>query len=273
MLCLYLGLFLALQVGLSVWARLSPGVLGYASNVTVADLLNETNAKRAENGLGDLVLNQQLSDAAVAKGTDMFKGQYWAHTSPTGKDPWSFITAAGYRYLFAGENLARDFGDSHSIVEAWMQSPSHRDNLLNSRYKEIGFGVVNGKYGNYETTIVVQMFGTRSSGTPSVDAANLPTESPVERIPNTQVDSGTSGAILSVIPPPPPQNNVKIDVRLVTQIVSFGFIGIVLALLIIDMLLVYRQKTVRISGHNSAHILLFLALLVVLQLVSGGLIL
>ena len=66
----------------------------------------------------------------------MIAKNYWAHNAPDGASPWSFFKNVGYRYLYAGENLARDFGDSASVVNAWMNSPTHRDNLLSGRYRK-----------------------------------------------------------------------------------------------------------------------------------------
>ncbi len=135
------------------------GILGYASNISVQQVVSLTNTERAKNGLGSVSLNDQLSSAAHAKATDMFAAQYWAHVSPTGKQPWDFMKEASYRFSAAGENLARDFSTTPEMIEAWMGSPSHRANLMNGQYNEIGVAVVNGTLQGIETTLVVQMFG------------------------------------------------------------------------------------------------------------------
>lgn len=136
-----------------------PGVLGYASNINSKDLQSYTNKKRASFGLSSLSMNSELSAAAKKKAEDMFKDNYWAHVAPDGKEPWDFILAAGYDYVYAGENLAKNFSNSKDVVEAWYNSPSHRENLLNKNYTEMGFAVVNGTLNGYQTTLVVQMFG------------------------------------------------------------------------------------------------------------------
>ena len=242
--------FLVFQIVLSAFAHLNPGVLGYASNISISDLLKYTNEQRNE----PVVLNTKLSQAARAKAEDMFADQYWAHTSPQGKDPWTFVTASGYSYLFAGENLARDFADSKAVVDAWMKSPSHRENLLNSRYKDVGFAVVNGKYNGYETTLVVQMFGTKAVGEPTVEETP-PTE--------TAVLSNET---------PPPLSKPKIDVFSLTKNISTVLIVGLLGVLVIDAALVYKRKIVRLSGHNFAHVLFLLAVLVFMNLLGRGLI-
>jgi hypothetical protein len=134
-------------------------ILGYASDISVSEVIRLTNQERAKSGLTQLQINSELSNAAAGKARDMFEKQYWSHTSPSGTEPWDFITGAGYSYRVAGENLARDFSNTSSMVQAWMTSPTHRDNIMHPRYQEIGIAVVNGSLDGVETTLVVQMFG------------------------------------------------------------------------------------------------------------------
>ncbi|MFH1648132.1 MAG: CAP domain-containing protein, partial [Patescibacteria group bacterium] len=75
--------------------KLVPGVLGYASNITISDLLAQTNQKRSDKGLSPLRLNSTLSEAAKQKAYDMFENDYWAHISPDGVEPWDFILGQG----------------------------------------------------------------------------------------------------------------------------------------------------------------------------------
>lgn len=252
----------------------NPTVLGYASNITINDLLNDTNEKRFSFGLAPLVLNQQLNSAAEKKAEDMFSHQYWAHNSPEGKEPWSFITGAGYNYIFAGENLARDFADSGSVVSAWMDSPSHRENLLNERFKEIGFAVVNGKYGDSETTLVVQMFGTKTEKTPSVAAPEVPSPSP-----SMEATLATAPATVKNTPPLKavlPASRViqkpLVDILALSKVLTAGTALFLIAVLLTDALLVYRRKTVRISGNNLAHIILLGGVLITILFLGRGVI-
>src|SRR5882757_4641638 len=78
-------------------------VLGYATDMSVQSLLDDTNTQRAGNGEGALGLNAQLDQAAQAKANDMATRDYWSHNTPDGQTPWSFITATGYNYAAAGE--------------------------------------------------------------------------------------------------------------------------------------------------------------------------
>ncbi|MEK7127378.1 MAG: CAP domain-containing protein [Patescibacteria group bacterium] len=256
----YIVFLLVFQIGLTLTAKLNPEILGYATNISVSDLLRLSNEKRMENGAEILTYNDKLANAAAAKAADMFAAQYWAHTSPTGRDPWSFIINAGYSYLYAGENLARDFADSKGVVEAWMKSPTHRENLLNDRYKEVGFAAVNGKYGTYETTLVIQMFGTPPSGTPTVEV-------PVKPLNTIPIYSTPSGMVLNV------QTTNKTDYFGLTKAVSLALTVMLMVALAIDAILIYRRRTVRVSGHNLAHLMILLVLFIVLNLVSRGVIL
>lgn len=159
---IYLQILAVFAFGLYLIRGTTGQVLG-AVSFEKGQIIELTNGKRAENGLPPLVENSQLDQAAQAKAFDMFAFDYWAHYSPQGKTPWHFINAAGYKYTFAGENLARDFSEPESVVGAWMSSPSHRSNLLDKNFREIGVAVENGKLGGREGTLVVQMFAANPS--------------------------------------------------------------------------------------------------------------
>ena len=137
-------------------------VLSYATSVSSQGLLDGTNQERAAGGLPALRINAQLSQAAQAKAADMAAKDYWAHNSPTGETPWTFITNAGYTYTTAGENLAYGFTNSSDTITGWMNSPGHRANILNMTYTEVGFGIINVE--NYQSsgnqTIVVAEYAS-----------------------------------------------------------------------------------------------------------------
>ncbi|MEI6481150.1 MAG: CAP domain-containing protein [Candidatus Saccharibacteria bacterium] len=118
-------------------------VLSYATNVSVDGLLASTNNQRAANALGGLALNGQLNSAAQAKANDMVTRDYWSHNTPEGNPPWVFITNAGYSYNRAGENLAYGYATSNDTIVAWMNSPTHRENLLETHFTQVGFGIAN----------------------------------------------------------------------------------------------------------------------------------
>jgi hypothetical protein len=134
--------------------------LVFASDINTSELVSLTNSERVSRGLNALTVDSRLVAAAKAKGEDMIAKDYWAHYGPNGESPWQFILGAGYNYVYAGENLAKDFSSAAPIHSAWMASPSHRDNILNINFENIGIAAVTGEFQGQETTIVVQMFGS-----------------------------------------------------------------------------------------------------------------
>ena len=165
-------LLVLIQSTLQMFSNLGVAVLGYAANISTNEVVSLTNQKRLQLGLSPLELSADLEAAARAKGEDMLQDDYWAHVAPDGTEPWAFFSLVHYDYRYAGENLARDFTNANDAVEAWMASPSHRDNLLSDHYKEIGIAVVEGDLNGQDTTIIVQLFGTRAVDTvPTVPVA------------------------------------------------------------------------------------------------------
>lgn len=137
-------------------------VLPFTTNVSNQALLQLTNTERSRNKQQSLTLSKDLSEAAAAKAKDMVKKNYWSHTSPDGKSPWVFVVDSGYAYTKAGENLAYGFLTNEQIVAGWMNSSSHRANMLDSNYRDVGFGFADSKNfdNNGPATIVVAMYGT-----------------------------------------------------------------------------------------------------------------
>jgi hypothetical protein len=118
-----------------------------------------TNRDRAKEGLPSLSINPVLEQAAKLKAEDMVKSKYFAHTSPEGKTPWYWFTEAGYRFIYAGENLAINYNDSEIVQKAWLDSPTHRANIMHQNFTEMGVAVARGVYNGTPTTFVVEMFG------------------------------------------------------------------------------------------------------------------
>jgi len=133
-------------------------------------LVTLTNSARAQNGLGGLATNSALASAAYNKAKDMFENNYFAHNSPSGKTPWDFIKEAGYSYSYAGENLAIGYTDPDELFSAWMGSPTHRENIINPNFREIGIAVVSGTFQGSETLIAVQEFGAPGDSSEQVAA-------------------------------------------------------------------------------------------------------
>ncbi|MEZ4180511.1 MAG: CAP domain-containing protein [Candidatus Doudnabacteria bacterium] len=143
---------------------------GRQSILTNEGVLSETNRHRDLQSLLPLSRDPKLDKAAQAKLEDMFAQQYFEHNSPDGKHPSDVITAAGYEFLTVGENLALgNFENDQVLVQAWMDSPGHRANILNSKFHEIGIAVGKGVYQGHEVWMAVQEFGTPLDTCPSPD--------------------------------------------------------------------------------------------------------
>lgn len=99
------------------------------------------NVQRQADGEAPLSLDPRLTASATAKCMDMSINNYWAHVSPTGVTWDSFIKQQYSHYQAAGENLARGYTTSQAIVNAWMASPGHRANILDSAFNEVGYAI------------------------------------------------------------------------------------------------------------------------------------
>jgi uncharacterized protein YkwD len=136
-----------------------------ASYISLDDsiALNLVNELRVKNGKDMLAWNDLLAKAADDKARDIFASGYFDHTSPSGKKGWDFIISEGYPYKFAGENLAADFDNVEQAMDAWVKSPSHLKNILSDRYSDFGFAQRSGVLDGKETTVYVQLFGSKES--------------------------------------------------------------------------------------------------------------
>lgn len=134
--------------------------LVFAADLTPEAVITLTNVERQKHNLSPLSENEALSKAAELKAADMIKNDYFAHTSPKGLAPWHWIKAADYDYQYAGENLAVNFDSATAQEEAWMKSKTHRENILNDRYTEMGVAVVRGEVKGKTSYITVALFGT-----------------------------------------------------------------------------------------------------------------
>ncbi|OGY47107.1 MAG: hypothetical protein A2840_00385 [Candidatus Buchananbacteria bacterium RIFCSPHIGHO2_01_FULL_47_11b] len=176
----------------------TPAQLSAIVSQRIIELHNEA---RLEAGLEPLVLNASLIDAATRKGLDMLEQQYFAHDTPDGKRPWEWINRSQYDYVYAGENLALDFTSAEVVQSAFMKSPSHRKNILNPKYREIGVAVLQGDFEGRNTILLVNFFGTqRKDLSTLVDARPTPTVAPTQP---TQVVAEPAPVIEPVVVPNP----------------------------------------------------------------------
>ncbi len=146
---------------LAVLTLLAPFHYSQAATLDVQAVTDLVNMERTKLAIQPLETNAALSKAALEKANDMVLHNYFAHVSPSGVTPWQWIGQSGYDYSFAGENLAINFTDAKAQHEAFMQSESHKKNILNPKYKEIGVAVITGKINGTQTIITVQEFGAQ----------------------------------------------------------------------------------------------------------------
>ena len=164
-----------------------------ARQLTIPNLVQALNNDRIENGLAPLRRNAALDRAAALKAADMVAGQYFSHTSPTGVSPWHWFKASDYAYAYAGENLALDFNNSEKVQAAWMESPLHRANALNSDYEDVGYAVAEGTFTSIngakkmrQGIIIVQLFGKSLPEAPALATRLDPLLSPAATAPSSR---------------------------------------------------------------------------------------
>jgi len=244
-------------------------VLGVTSNITVTELLELTNQEREAQGLKPLKLSDQLSQAAHSKASNMFTQNYWAHNSPDGTTPWVFVRSSGYDYLYAGENLARGFTTSSDVVEAWMASPGHKENLLSGNYEDIGFAVVDGNLTGDDTILVVQIFGKAKQVSPPTEIASGESQSEKGIVFASDL-SGEPQTAPRQINVASIQSQPLIDVQIFSKTSSVLLLTILVGLLLLDLILIQRRRVVRILSHNLDHIIFFSIVLLVIIIVGGG---
>lgn len=294
----YLAVFVVVIAGFGVIRVTAPQILG-AVTFSADQIISLTNVKRSENGLGQVTANQLLANAAAAKAANMFSENYWAHNSPSGKTPWTFIQAAGYKYVYAGENLARDFTDAQSVVNAWMNSPSHKSNLLDKNFKEIGVAVANGNLTGQEGILVVQMFGSGLSQIPAplaqaspspvavasptsqAVAGNVtspkpsPTPSPAESPTPTPTQAPVVARADLLVPVPSEQPGSEVTVLAsrqfsISKIISLALVGFVFLLFVTEVVMVARREHLHLRSGLLAHLGILAFLLLLIWYAVGG---
>ena len=276
--------FLSISVLASFVKHTNPSILGISYSISEGELTTLVNQQRQANSLPPLVVNAALSDAARRKASDMLAKNYWAHFSPDGSSsPWVFIKDSGYAYLYAGENLAKGFSDPGSVVNAWMNSPTHRENILSEKYQDVGFAIVPGTLQGEETVLVVQMFGARNQDTVANKVEVVETAVSISATPTvasavpTPVVAQVAAANATSPTPEVSQTKVEskpaINANTTTKAVSavgLSFLGFIL---IMDLVIVERKKIPRIVGHNLDHVMLIALFILFVVLISTGVIL
>jgi hypothetical protein len=131
-----------------------------AEEINIENVVSLVNESRAEENLKPLLINPELSKIAQSKAQDMTKNHYFAHTSPEGINPWYWFGKNNYSYKYAGENLAINYDNAEEEHTAWMNSPTHKKNILSPQFTEIGIATATGSIEGKKSHITVQIFAT-----------------------------------------------------------------------------------------------------------------
>lgn len=257
----YLVVMIALVIGVKVFSV--SNVLGFATDITVDRLYQLTNEQRLSHGLSALSYNQTLAEAAKAKAQNMFAHNYWAHFGPNGETPWQFMQSVGYTYQYAGENLAKNFLISQGVIDAWMNSKTHRENILRPEYQEVGFAIVNGVINGEQTTLVIQMLGTPLENSIDKNSQKLQqlvvTQAPEQKpVQNTVVESveGVQSRPFITLP--------------VINSVQFLLIGFLVIALFLDFIVAAKLSIVQMGGKHIAHIIFVIIIAVSCAVILKG---
>lgn len=173
--CVGLIAFVVFIYGTSLISTLSIRTNEQVGAVYSAILVDMTNEARAESNLPTLKINPVLVKAAEEKAKDMVDKSYFAHTSPDGVTPWFWFSDVGYKFAYAGENLAVGFNESSQVHSGWINSPTHKANIMSANFTEIGIAVADGYHKGKPATFVVQMFGKPKTNKNPVVALNTTT--------------------------------------------------------------------------------------------------
>ena len=142
-------------ISIPIQAFMMPDVLKEQRN-EILRLVEET---RAANGLSTLSGADKLYSSSQKKSEDMVVNSYFSHVGPGNRDLKYFLNQENYAYRYAGENLAMGFSDAKSVVNAWIKSPLHYQNIIDSDFSETGMGIASGDYKGKETVFITQHFG------------------------------------------------------------------------------------------------------------------
>ena len=188
----------------------------------------------------------------------MLEYGYWDHNSPSGRTPWIFIKSSGYKYVYAGENLAKGFSNAEDVVKAWMASPDHRANMLSQNYQDVGFAVKSGKLDGEETVLIVEELGNLNMPfAKSSKAYEIATASDI---------NPSSKKVVAINKKP------LVDSLLFSSGINILLLFVFISALVLDMIIVERKKVMRFVGHNIDHILYLVLVLTLVGIFGKGVI-
>ncbi len=272
--------------------RLILGVLpAHSAAVESQTLMDLINTERSSRNLTVLITNASLLTAANQKSQDMIDRDFFAHIDPDGNYVWPKIMTAGYgQYKILGENLAVDFSTSEGMIKAWLDSPTHRANLLHTDFLEQGLVALYGDFEGRYTNLTTSLFGARVAGTQAPEAPQpappppppepfAPEPSPVVKPPPPAPHTQPPPVPSKVLNPAPSstkpaltpafsgtktaQNTPIFDFTDLGRVV-FTLLGLgLLCILAIDSVIILRHETAVIRSHSSSHLFNLMLLILV----------
>ena len=171
-------LFLLVITGGHLSAAAQDESTKYSAAEAEIEMLKRINDFRQENGLHPLVLSEPLGIAAERKASDMAKRDYVAHVSPDGQDPQELLDEVGYDYNTAvGENIAAGHQGTEATFKQWLNSPEHREIMLDESFTAVGIGRAHNaqaEYGWYWAAEFAGEVGTQPEACDSATPAATP---------------------------------------------------------------------------------------------------
>ncbi|MDZ4243836.1 MAG: CAP domain-containing protein [Candidatus Doudnabacteria bacterium] len=260
--------------------RLFLGILpADSSAVESQTLMALVNEERNNRNIPQLITHSSLMVAAAQKSRDMIDRDFFNHVNPDGNYIWGNIINAGYYpYKILGENLALDFATAEGMIKAWLDSPTHRENLLRLEFINQGMSALYGDYQGRYTNLTTNLFGALVSEqssppatqttepqpiptpqvkaeTPAVAQKNpTPEPRPKEEektIPEETTNPVASPASEPIPTPPSPKHLLPVFEWSRTIFTSFGIF--MLLILSIDSVIVNRRELEVPRSHSSYH--------------------
>lgn len=195
-----LGIFILL-IGVTLITPLNSAITKAFGS---SDIIRLSNQARDQLNRKPLATNTKLMNAAQLKAEDMAKIKYFAHTAPDGTIAWDYFKKVDYPYEVAGENLAITNETADAVINGWLNSPTHRENLLSNQYTDFGIGMSTfGDYQGHNNTVVIVALYGRQAAVQEPTAATNPAGSTTAfkpRIPNIPVAAIASiGTLLMAV--------------------------------------------------------------------------
>lgn len=140
-------------IQLSTWTTQPhpPQLIARSQGNSSRQLLSLINAERQKVGAPPLRINAKLTQAALGHSQDMASRNFFSHTGSNGSESWNRISARGYNAITDAENIAAGQSTSAAVIQTWLNSPPHKQNMLNPQYTEVGFGYAYNSQSTYKT--------------------------------------------------------------------------------------------------------------------------